>query len=498
MTCKRTKLCLQKREDSTSTQHCCVPLCTGSAKCNSYLSFHTFPKDKDLQKRWAVNIRRDPFTITNSLRVCSRHFHSVDLIEPPTPPGRHLLRPGAVPVLFHWNSYHLPTPRHGVWERTDRPTNTIPAETQADLPEDDDPLSQYPIDHDYCARTEPAALDLAWNQNEELQHEIARLRKQIEELTLSSKFCLERFSASDEDIRFFTRFASHAHLMAFWKQIEPATHKIVQVTRARSVSKTDPVPHTANATILQPIDEFFLFMNYLSLGLMQKDLAHRFRVHQSTVSRIINTWANFLYTVLGAVGIWLDEDTVKAHLPDVFQDFTDTQIILDCTELRCQTPNSLLLQSEVFSTNKSHCTFKGLIGMAPHGMVTFVSSLYEGAINDKELLKQSGIVALLNPSMAIMVDKGFLVDDCVPCKVHIPTFLSKRAQRSMPEVRKTQSIARLRAHVERVICRVKEHKIFSTMIPLSLTGSINQLFTVACLLVNYQNGPLVKAWASNC
>lgn len=53
-----------------------------------------------------------------------------------------------------------------------------------------------------------------------------------------------------------------------------------------------------------------------------------------------------------------------------------------------------------------------------------------------------------------MVDKGFLVEDCVPCKVHIPTFLSKRAQLSKSEIRKTQSIARLRVHVERVIHRV--------------------------------------------
>ena len=66
-------------------------------------------------------------------------------------------------------------------------------------------------------------------------------------------------------------------------------------------------------------------------------------------------------------------------------------------------------------------------------------------------------MALLNLAMAIMVDKGFLVEDCVPCKVHIPTFLCKRAQLSGPEVRKTQSIARLRDHVEWLICRVKEH-----------------------------------------
>jgi hypothetical protein len=31
--------------------------------------------------------------------------------------------------------------------------------------------------------------------------------------------------------------------------------------------------------------------------------------------------------------------------------------------------------------------------------------------------------------------------------------------------------------------------------PLTISGSINQLFAVACLLVNYQNGPLVRAWA---
>ncbi|CAM4608435.1 unnamed protein product [Leuciscus chuanchicus] len=338
---------------------------------------------------------------------------------------------------------------------------------------------------------------MSLNRIEELDEEIARLRSLVEEISISNKFCLERFAGSDDDIRFFTRFASHAHLMAFWKQIEPATCKMVRVTRARSVAKNDEVPHTGSATILQPIDEFFLFMNYLSLGLMQKDLAHRFKIHQSTVSRIINTWANFLYTVLGAVGIWLDEETVKSHMPEVFQGYSDTQIILDCTEIRCQTPSSLLLQSEVFSNYKSHCTCKGLIGMAPHGAVTFVSSLYEGSISDKEILKQSGIVPLLNPSVAIMVDKGFLVEDCVPCKVHIPTFLCNRAQLSEPEVRKTQSIARLRVHVERLIRRVKEHKLFGTEIPLSLTGSINQLYTVACLLVNYQNGPLVKAWATN-
>lgn len=97
--------------------------------------------------------------------------------------------------------------------------------------------------------------------------------------------------------------------------------------------------------------------------------------------------------------------------------------------------------------------------------------------------------------MAVMVDRGFLIDDIVPCKIYRPAFLSGRSQMSAGEVRETQAIACLRVHVERLIRRVKEHKFFDSEIPLRLFGSINQLYTVACLLTNFENGPLVKAWA---
>ncbi|XP_076848005.1 uncharacterized protein LOC143519515 isoform X2 [Brachyhypopomus gauderio] len=232
---------------------------------------------------------------------------------------------------------------------------------------------------------------------------------------------------------------------------------------------------------LTPIEELFLFLMYLSVGLKQRDLGHRFFIHRTTVSRIIITWANFftpftgLYTLLGSMCIWMPPEVIKTHLPKEFSRYPDTQVVIDCTELRCQTPSSLLLQSEVFSTYKSHCTFKGMLGMAPHGAVTFVSALYQGSISDKEIFRQSGITSLLTPHMAIMVDKGFLVDDLVPCKVHRPAFLHKRTQMLEDDVRETQHIARLRVHVERMIRRIKENKLFDTVIPLSITGSINQI-----------------------
>ncbi|XP_076835008.1 uncharacterized protein LOC143480995 [Brachyhypopomus gauderio] len=403
------------------------------------------------------------------------------------PPSVAEQRPEEDEAAQRCSRYSVPVSRLSVWQRRKRPSDEP-------LGEEEPVEENHLFEHDYCAVPDPTALDLALQQTDELREEVERLRSQVEDLSVRQRFCLKIFASSDEDIRFYTRFATYNHLMSFWSLIEPSRDKFLHIARAASKKNKDIIPCPATQS-LQPIDEFFLFMNYLSLGLKQRDLAHRFNISQSTVSQILVTWANYLYTVLGAVCIWMSQKAVKAHLPEEFKDYADTQVILDCTELRCQTPSSFLLQSEVSSSYKPHCTFKGLVGMAPHGAVTFVSALYAGSISDKQILKESGIVQLLTPEMAIMVDKGFLVDDCVPCKVHRPAFLSSRSQMPASEVRKTQSIARLRVHVERLVRRVKQHKLFDTVIPLSFTGTINQFYTVACLLVNYQNGPLVKEWA---
>uniref|UniRef100_A0A3B3HWH9 THAP-type domain-containing protein n=1 Tax=Oryzias latipes TaxID=8090 RepID=A0A3B3HWH9_ORYLA len=396
----------------STAEHCCVPLCQASSKYNSLLSFHTFPSDAEIRRKWLVAIRRDKFTVTPHTRVCSRHFNKDDVREPLSETGRRLLNKGAVPAL-------------------ERP----PPMTEDDG--DAGEKADIPMDHDYASASDPAVVDLALDDNMSLRDEILKLREHVEKLTMNQRFGIHRFAKHNANCFSFeqTRF-------------------------------------------LQPIDEMFMFLNYLALGSKQRDLADRYGVHQSTVSRIITTWSNFLYTVLGSVRIWIPEEKIRAHLPAEFKDYADTTVILDCTELRCQCPSSPLLQSEMFSAYKSHCTLKGLLGVAPHGAVTFISQLYAGSISDKQITRESGILSLLRPGMAIMVDRGFLVDDLVPCKIYRPAFLSGRSQMSACEVRETQAIARLRVHVERLIRRVKEHKFFDTEIPLRLFGNINQLYTV--------------------
>ena len=71
----------------------------------------------------------------------------------------------------------------------------------------------------------------------------------------------------------------------------------------------------------------------------------------------------------------------------------------------------MTLHSEIFSNYKSTKTFKGLIGVAPCGAVTYVSPLYTGSISDKDITRKSGLLNLLEPGDEVMVDKGFTIDD---------------------------------------------------------------------------------------
>ena len=68
--------------------------------------------------------------------------------------------------------------------------------------------------------------------------------------------------------------------------------------------------------------------------------------------------------------------------------------------------------------------------------------------------------------------------------------LQDKGRFSLAEVEKTELIASVRIHVERVIRRVKENHLFDSIIPMTMTGSLNQIWTAACLLANFK-GPVI-------
>jgi hypothetical protein len=197
-----------------------------------------------------------------------------------------------------------------------------------------------------------------------------------------------------------------------------------------------------------------------------------------------------MYFKFGQNNIWPSKEIVDSTMPEDFKEkYSSTRVIIDCTEVRCQMPSSLHLNSELFSSYKNHATLKGLVGISPGGTMTFISQLYTGSISDREIVVRSGFLDLpFQDGDSVMADKGFTISDLLPMGVslNLPPFLEKRNQMSKEEVVKTQEIASLRIHIERAINKIKNFHVWDRVIPLHQFGLVNQMWAVCAFLCNAQ------------
>ena len=329
--------------------------------------------------------------------------------------------------------------------------------------------------------------------------EIIELRKGVSR----KRFGIDAIQESDKDVHYYTGLPSTAVFYRLLEYLSPAGKQsnVVYKATAQKWIKEGMEPGNAEwregdsqvgrpATLSQE-DEFFLMLVRLCLDLKEYDLAKRFEISPSSVSRIFSTWINYCYLRLGSLPCWPSRDTIRNTMPAVFKEqYPKTTAILDATEIKVHTPSSLLLQSQTYSSYKSANTFKALLAVSPAGHVIFTSALYTGSISDYQLVSRSGFLGLLQEGDEIMADRGFTIEDLLtPLGVglNIPPFLGKRQQMDGAEVVETQQIASLRIHVERAIRRVKEFDILAGIMPATLAGSANQIWTVCCLLTNLQN-----------
>jgi len=84
---------------------------------------------------------------------------------------------------------------------------------------------------------------------------------------------------------------------------------------------------------------------------------------------------------------------VDDEMPACFKShYPKTKVIIDCTEIFLQMPSSFRAQSQTYSQYKTHNTAKGLVGISPNGVVTFISHLYGGHVSDKALTANCGLI----------------------------------------------------------------------------------------------------------
>ncbi|CAN7947907.1 unnamed protein product, partial [Ixodes hexagonus] len=242
-------------------------------------------------------------------------------------------------------------------------------------------------------------------------------------------------------------------------------------------------------------NQLFMVLIKLHLGAFHKHLGHLLSVSVSTVSRIFSVWVDFMYLQLTQLPLWLSRRAIDEAMPLAFvEKYLSTRVLLDATEIRCEVPSSFVTQSSVFSHYKSTHTLKGLIGVSPDGLVTFVSELFTGCTSDRECVVRSGFLQLeFAVGDSIMADKGFRIDDLteeIGVDLNIPPFL-RSDQFTAKETQETQDIAALRIHVERRIQRIKCFHVFDRPISISLVPLANQMWAICAILSNFQS-PLMQ------
>ena len=108
------------------------------------------------------------------------------------------------------------------------------------------------------------------------------------------------------------------------------------------------------------------------------------------------------------------QELVCKNMPQGFAEFATTSIILDCTEPFIQRPSATLAKSKTWSDYKHHNTWKLLVGVTPNCLVSFLSDLCGGRVSDKQITRESGVLALIESGDNIMIDRGFDLKDVVP------------------------------------------------------------------------------------
>ena len=162
----------------------------------------------------------------------------------------------------------------------------------------------------------------------------------------------------------------------------------------------------------------------------------------------------------------------EKNLPSCFKSYKNCVSIIDCTEIYIERALNLEARAITWSNYKHTNTIKYLIGISPAGAVTFLSHGWGGRVSDKEITIKSS---------------GFFIGDELAVKgatLCIPSFTRGKNQMSAKEVEESRRISNVRIHVERVIGRLKNFKILSSIIPISQVDLVNDVMISICALVN--------------
>lgn len=169
---------------------------------------------------------------------------------------------------------------------------------------------------------------------------------------LFGTFYIDNLINDPKRVHHYTSFQDYNHFMLFYHCLGLAVHKLNYQCQS-----------------LSPKDQLFLTLIKLRQAKEDLELSFFFSISESTVSKIVLCWINFLYFQLSELNIWPSREIIDMHMPEDFKrKFPNTRVILDATEIHIQKPSHVDAQSVTWSSYKHKNTMKSTIGCTPRGI----------------------------------------------------------------------------------------------------------------------------------
>ena len=141
-------------------------------------------------------------------------------------------------------------------------------------------------------------------------------------------------------------------------------------------------------------DQLFFTLVRLRLDLSFELLSYQSGCKESTLRDYFWKWVDIMYAKIAFLVRWPDRESLMETLPPEFKSkFPHLTAIIDCFEIRIQTPGNILARQQTYSNYKKHTTAKVLIACSPLGAIPFISLAWGGHVSDVELVRNSGFIS---------------------------------------------------------------------------------------------------------
>ena len=135
-------------------------------------------------------------------------------------------------------------------------------------------------------------------ENKKLELENAKLKEDIsrmkDDMQKSVRFNIDKYKDDKEDVKFYTGFPDYTAMTMCYSIVEESAKNLNYDHEKIGTDMVDDCRKIGRPRALTTFEEFTMVMMRLRLGLLERDLAHRFNVSVTSVCRILRTWIRFL------------------------------------------------------------------------------------------------------------------------------------------------------------------------------------------------------------